>query len=152
MNRNKILLCATAVLGLCGATLAQEGGSWRAASNTAKSITGDIAISDPKLWINFTSFTIARIRPLKEPEESSLFGDSVDAAGSGSLYRTNIPSVKKFLHKNTLCGTDDTQWVATYVSGRQLQVAFFSGNDMPVFTPEAIANSTNLCGTYMYYR
>ena len=63
-----------------------------------------------------------------------------------------MPAGKKFLHKNTLCGGEDTQWVATWVSGHTLRLAFFSGTAMPVLTTEAVANSTTLCGTYTYVR
>jgi hypothetical protein len=76
----------------------------------------------------------------------------VNTAGSGSLYRLSVPAQKRFLHHNTLCGTDDTRWMATYVAGRSLQVAFFSGEDQPVFTMDAISNSTRLCGTYSFAR
>ena len=44
---------------------AQDKGYWRAASNNASAITGDLSISEAKLSINFTSFTIAHIRPAK---------------------------------------------------------------------------------------
>ena len=40
--------------------------------------------------------------------------------------------------------------MATYVSGNTLQVAFFSGSAAPVFTMDALAHSTDLCGTYTY--
>jgi hypothetical protein len=56
------------------------------------------------------------------------------------------------VHKNTLCGGEDTQWMAAYVKGKSLQVAFFSGGEAPVFTFDAIAHSSNLCGTYSYVR
>jgi hypothetical protein len=56
------------------------------------------------------------------------------------------------LHKNTLCGSDDAQWMATYVVGKDLQIAFFSGATMPVFTIDALANNPNLCGTFTYTR
>jgi len=51
-----------------------------------------------------------------------------------------------------LCGTEDAQWMVTFVEGRSLQLAFFSGAKAPVFTLDAISNSTNLCGTYTYAR
>jgi hypothetical protein len=54
--------------------------------------------------------------------------------------------------RNTLCGGEETQWMATYVTGRTLKVAFFSGDDMPVFTFDAMQNTTTLCGTYAYGR
>jgi hypothetical protein len=131
---------------------AQDKGYWRAASSTAKSITGDVALSEEKISINFLSFTIARIRGLEQGEASALFDPDGTAAGSGSLYRLNVPGAKKFLHKNSLCGSDDTQWMVTYVSGRSLQLAFFSGEKPPVFTPDAIANSTDMCGKFSYVK
>lgn len=125
---------------------------WRAASSTAQSITGDIAISDEKLTINFIGFVIAQIRRLEPGEVSAVFDTDSATSGSGNLYRLNIPSAKKFVHRNTLCGTEDTQWMATYVAGRSLKVAFFSGPKAPEFTLNAIANSTDLCGTFSYVR
>ena len=82
----------------------------------------------------------------------NLFDPDGTATGSGSLYRLNVPGAKKFLHKNSLCGSDDTQWMVTYVSGRSLRVAFFSGAKPLIFTPDAIANSTDLCGKFSYVR
>ena len=73
-------------------------------------------------------------------------------SGSGYLYRLNVPATKRFLHKNSLCGSDDTQWLATFVEGRSLRVAFFSGTDAPVLTVDALANSTDVCGTFSYSR
>jgi hypothetical protein len=132
--------------------MAQEKGVWRAASTTAQSITGDVAFSSDKISINFASFTIAQIRALEPGEIAAVFNPDGAPTGSGNLFRTDIPGTKKFVHHNTLCGKEDTEWVVTYVSGRDLQIAFFSGEKMPVFTPDAIANSTNLCGTYLYVR
>ena len=42
--------------------------------------------------------------------------------------------------------------IAAFVAGRTLHLAFFSGQKMPVFTPDAIANSTDICGTFLYAR
>ena len=138
------------LLTLCG--FAQEKGSWRAASKTARSITGDVAFGGEKFAINFLTFTIAQIRTVPPAEIKATF-DLTDAPeGSGNLYRLSIPGATKFLHKNTLCGAEDTQWMVTYVSGKQLQVAFFSGETMPVLTAEGIATATDLCGTYAYVR
>jgi hypothetical protein len=131
---------------------AQDKGYWRSVSSTAKSITGDVALSDEKISINFLSFTVARIRGLEQGEANALFDAEGTAGGSGSLYRLSVPGEKKFLHKNSLCGSDDTQWMVTYVSGRSLQLAFFSGPKPPVFTPDAIANSTDMCGKFSYVK
>ena len=104
------------------------------------------------MLINFAPFTIAQIRTLKPDEIGAAFDADTSAGGAGSLYRLNIPASKKFLHNNTLCGSEDTQWMATYVAGHTLQVDFFSGEKPPVFTIDAISNSTDLCGTYTYAR
>jgi hypothetical protein len=140
-----VLLCSLALS-------AQETGNWRAANQTAKSITGDIAITTEKLYINFIRFTVSRIRPLQPAEVAAAFEAEAGATstGAGSLYRLSIPPEQKFLHKNTLCGSEETQWMATYVEGKTLKVAFFSDAKPPVFTLEALQNSTNLCGTFTY--
>lgn len=131
---------------------AQEKGYWRAASSNAGSITGDIEISDTKISINLTGFTIAQIRRLTPAETSAVFAAESNGGASGNLYRLNIPASKRFLHKNSICGSDDTQWMVTSVDAKTMLVAFFSGADTPQFTPEAMANATDLCGTFTYVR
>ena len=42
--------------------------------------------------------------------------------------------------------------MVTYVDGKSLQLAFFSGTDMPVLTAEGLATATDLCGTFSYVR
>ncbi len=142
---------ATAVL-LVAAAVAQEKGNWRAASKTARSITGDLAFGNEKVAINFSSFAIAQIRPLTATEIGAVFDADNASAGTGNLYRVSIPGTRRFVSKNTICGADETQWMATYVLGKDLQVAFFSGATMPVMTMEAIANTSNLCGTFGYVK
>jgi len=150
----KRTLFAAASLLLAGAIsgAAQDRGYWRAASSTATGITGDITISIAKVTINFATFPLAQIRALKPAEVSAVFDADVNAGISGTLYRLDVPAGKRFLHRNTLCGEDDTQWMATYVTGHTLDVAFFSGDDMPVFSFDAIQKSSALCGTYAYER
>jgi len=153
MKQLKHLAVALTLALTCITTLfAQERGNWRAASSNAKSITSDIAISAEKLLISFTTFPIAQARPLKPAELKAAFDLDGEAAGTGSLYKLNIPATQKFVKKNSLCGAEDTQWMVTYVSGHTLQVAFFSGAPVPLFTPEAIATTTNLCGVYTYVK
>jgi hypothetical protein len=153
MSQKVLHKIITGSLLLCSLTLAtQEKGMWRAESSTARSITGDVALSDEKLSINFSTFPMIRIRSLDKSESSAAFDAVSTPDGTGSLYSLNIPGTKKFLHKNTLCGTEDAQWMATYVSGKALQLAFFSGQKTPVFTLDAMANSTNLCGTFSYVK
>ena len=150
----KRTLFAAASLLLAGAIsgAAQDRGYWRAASSTATGITGDITISIAKVTINFATFPLAQIRALKPAEVSAVFDADVNAGISGTLYRLDVPAGKRFLHRNTLCGEEDTQWMATYVTGHTLDVAFFSGDDMPVFSFDAIQKSSALCGTYAYER
>ena len=156
--KTRILLRIATTLGvaltLAGSSFcaAQDKGYWRAVSNTANSITGDIALSDTKVTINFTAFLIAQARPLGPAEVSAVFDADVNAGGTGALYHLTVPAAKRFLRHDTLCGSEDTQWMATYVSGSTLQVAFFSGAGAPVFTLDALRNSTDLCGTFSYAR
>lgn len=150
MKARTLLAIALSVLPL--ATLAQENGQWRAASTTAKGVTGDIAFTDTKIAINFSAYTLAQIRTLETSEVDALFQAGHDAVGKGNLFRTAIPGDKRFAHKNTLCGSEDVQWVVTWVNGKSLQTAMFSGADMPKLTPEALANTTALCGTFAYVR
>ena len=153
MKRDKRLAAIVGTVLACYTTaIAQENGNWRAASTTAQSITGDVALSADKIAINFSSFTIAQIRALQPAEANAAFEADTATGAGGSLYRLSIPGAKKFLHRNTLCGNEDIQWMATYVAARTLHLAFFSGSKMPVLTPDALANSTDLCGTFTYVR
>jgi hypothetical protein len=129
-----------------------EKGYWRAASRTAQSITGDISFPNSKITINFASFPIAYIRTLQPAEVATVFDADANSAGNGAIYRLNIPAAQRFLNKNTLCGSEQAQWMATWVSGKTLSVAFFSGDSIPVFSFEAINKSTNLCGIFLYSR
>jgi hypothetical protein len=130
----------------------EDRGYWMAASNNAKAITGDLNIGELKVAINFASFPLAPIRRLKPAEVSAVFDADVNAGIEGSLYRLKISPYQRFLHKNTLCGSEETQWMATYVTGRNMQVAFFSGDDEPLFTFDAVQHSSALCGTFVYAR
>jgi hypothetical protein len=148
----RTIVIAAACLALAGVLPAQDKGYWRAASNNARAITGDISLGDTKVIINFGGYTLAHIRIINAAEVAAAFDADASAGYNGQLYRLRIPADKRFLHKNTLCGTADTQWMATYVTGRNLKVAFFSGDDTPVLTMEAFANSSDLCGVFTYAR
>jgi hypothetical protein len=152
MTREKLLWALVGSVLACVSAVAQERGYWRAANSAAQSITGDVALSDEKIAIDFSSFTIAQIRGLEQRELSAVFDAGNNAGGTGSLYRLSIPASKKFMRRNSLCGSEDTQWMATYVVAGSLHLAFFSGQKMPIFTPDAISNSTDLCGTFTYVR
>jgi hypothetical protein len=146
------LLAVSAILALaCSLSCAaQETGDWRADSNMAKTITGDISISNAKVLIDYYGFTIAPIRALTPDEVAAAFNADVNAGKTGNLYRLFVPAGRRFLHHNTLCGSDDTQWMATYVEDGTLQVAFFSGPNPPLLTVDALSHSTDICGTFSY--
>ncbi len=152
MHFKMILASATLVLISSLPTIAQDRGLWMAASSTAKSITGDITIADTRVTVDFFNFPLGQIRALKPTEAGALFDADVDAPGRGFLYRLNIAARQRFMHKNTLCGSDDVQWMATWVQGRSLSVAFFSGANPPVFTMDALSNTTDRCGSFAYAR
>src|SRR5579871_6279076 len=84
-----------ATLAMAQAT-GPEAGYWRASSQTARSITGDIAFSGDKLTINFLAFTIAHIRPLNTEETISAFNPDPGTQGSASLWRLRISAAQKF--------------------------------------------------------
>ena len=131
---------------------AQDRGYWRAASSNAAAITGDVALSNSKVIIDFASFPFVQVRRLNAAESASVFDADVNSGIQGALYRLRIPADRKFLHKNTLCGDEITTWMATYVSGKSMQVAFFSGDTEPVFKFGAVQNSPALCGVYTFVR
>ena len=151
MTRLPFLLILLSTAPLHAQAKLAERGLWRAASKTASSVTGDLNFGNEKLTIEFSTFPLAQIRPLQLPEAAAAL-NLMNSEGSGNLFRLSVPGTKTFLHKNTLCGSDETQWVATWVAGHTLQLAFFSGSKTPEFTPEALASSTSLCGTYTYVR
>ncbi len=150
----RTLLQATLYLGLIAPTpaRAQDTGNWRAASSAARATTGDIAFLNQKLALGFSAFPIAQIRTLQPAEVTAVFNGAEPSTGSGNLYRLSIPGDKRFLHKNTLCGSEETQWAVTFAQGKNLQVAFFSGAAVPILTPEAMTDAPNLCGTFSYVR
>jgi hypothetical protein len=145
-----LVLAATVAGG--AQVCAQDQGYWRASSSMANTITGDISIGGSKLTLDFMTFPLASIRVLKPVEVSAVFDADVNAGINGMLYRLRIPAAQRFNKKNTLCGDEDTQWMATYVTGKTLQVAFFSGEDPPVFTFDAMQGTSAKCGVYTYSR
>lgn len=153
VKRTLFVAPVLALLFTCSLTAAaQDKGPWRAASSEARSITGDLYIADSRLTINFSNFTIAEIRALTAAEAAAAFSADASVPGGGHLYRLDVPADKKFEHHNTLCGSDETQWMATWASGSGITVAFFSGSKMPVLSIDALANSSSLCGTFSYVR
>lgn len=147
-----IVVLAGAVCSAARLSAQEDRGLWSATSSNAHAITGNIAIAEAKVTINFLTFPLAVIRRLKPVEVSAVFDADVNAGIEGTLYRLHVPGAQNFLHKNTLCGGEETQWMATYVTGHTLKVSFFSGDDMPVFTFDAMQNTTTVCGSFVYGR
>lgn len=145
-------IIAATLLICCLPLAAQEQGYWRAASSNAKAITSDVQISTQRIAIALLNFTMVRVRVLEKPELSAAFDADPRGNGTGSLFRLDISARQKFLGKNTLCGSEDTKWMATYVSGNSMQLAFYSGDKPPVFTLDALANSSDVCGVFSYIR
>lgn len=150
--RKRLTLALLALTLTASAQELAEKGYWRAASNNAANITGDISFSKSKVNIGFNGFPLAPIRLLKPAEVASAFDVAADTAGNGQLYRLSIPASLKMLNHNTLCGTAETRWMATYVEGKVLKLAFFSGDDQPTITFDALQNTPYLCGTFTYVR
>jgi hypothetical protein len=158
-KRTLIAAMGLALAGLLGGTLAQAAqaraqdlGYWRPADSMAAAITGDITIRPSELTIYFITYSLAPIRALKPAEVSAAFDVVADPGISGMLYRLKVPAAQRFAHKNTLCGGEETQWMATYVTGKTLEVALFSGDEIPVFTFEAMQGSQARCGVFTYKR
>lgn len=147
----RIFLCV-ALLSAALPAAAQDRGYWRAANSNATTITGDIDVGEARLSIDFFNFPLAHIRTLTPTEVSAVFDADIAAGQIGQLYRLSVPATHRFLKRNTLCGSDDTQWMATFVTGHYLRVAFFSGPETPVLTIDALAKSTDLCGIFVYER
>ena len=147
-----MLVLAGVVCSAVRVSAQEDRGFWRAASTNAFAITGDITIAEAKVTLSFATFPLAQIRRLKPVEVSAVFDADVSAGIEGTLYRLRIPGAQYIVRKNTLCGGEDTQWMATYTTGHTLRVAFFSGDDMPVFTFDAMQNTTALCGKFTYGR
>ena len=147
-----MVMCLSGAVRAAGQSGAEEKGAWRAASKTAQSITGDVVFGGDKMSINFNTFIIAEIRDLQPAEIKAAFDLEGDPKSGGRLYRLDIPASKKFVHKNTICSGEDTQWMVSYVDGKSLMLGFFSGTPMPVLTGEGMINATNHCGTFTYGR
>ena len=147
-----VVVLAGVVCSAARVSAQEDRGLWSATSTNAHAVTGDITIGEAKVTLNFAPFPLAQIRRLKPVEVSAVFDADVNAGIEGTLYRLHVPPGKYIVRRNTLCGGEETQWMATYVTGHTLKVAFFSGDDMPVFTFDAMQNATTLCGKFTYGR
>lgn len=139
---------------ICGAAQAKapDVGHWNGANDRTVNMTGELAITPTELTIYESKFPLVLVRKLTPVEVGSVFDADTNARIGGTLYSLHAPPNVYYTGGSPLCGKEFIRWMATYVSGRTLYVAFFSGNDTPVFTFDAIADSTAMCGTYVYKR
>ena len=73
-----------------------KGSLARSQHRSAQSITGDVALSDEKITINLSSFTMARVRSLEKVEISALFdADSTTPSATAAYIDWNVPASKK---------------------------------------------------------
>lgn len=149
--RLPLVLLALAFSLTASAQLAEKG-MWRAASQNAANITGDISFSKSKVNIGFNGFPLTPARELKPAEVSALYDVAADTAGNGQLYRIAISGSLRLLNRNTLCGTSDIHWMTIYVEDKVLKLTFFSGDEAPALTFDAVQNSPDVCGTFTYVR
>jgi hypothetical protein len=137
---------------LCGAAQDRDKGSWHAFDSAAQNITGDVEISNGTVVINKVAFPITQVRQLGESEADVTF-EGVKSGGTGYLYSLRVPTGTKFVHRNGLCDGEDTYWMATYGTERELHVAFFGKEDPPTISKQALENgTTELCVTLAYSR
>ena len=153
MKQRIMVATVAGVVLVCSLScVAQDKGEWHPASTTTYNMTGDIMIASTNMTINVSKYPLTPIRKLTPAEVGAVFDADTNAGIGGNLYSVRVPPGVYMTGGSPLCGSEVIRWMATYVSGRKLRVAFFSGEDAPVFTFDAISNSTALCGTYAYTR
>jgi len=126
---------------------------WIAASQTARSITGDITLTSDKLILAHTTFPLTFVRDVKK-EKLEDAGKIVDLSGSPSsarLFKTLVSRHSILLNSNTICGPDaDATWMLAVYNRGTLSLTFFSGAKEPNLDYKAAEASPYICGTYMY--
>ena len=127
---------------------------WIAASRTAVSITGNVALASNSMTISHKSFPLALVRDI-DSQHLADAGRIVDVSqpSNGRLYRTLISRRSRFINGNTVCGPDaDAKWILAVFTDRQMSLAFFSGSNEPDLGYTAGEVGDRLCGTYAYMR
>lgn len=147
-----VWMAILAVAAFAPAAHAQDQGLWLAESQSADNITGQLEIKADRIGMAFLRIPIVRVRAITADEAVAAFDADRDASGGGALYRVRIPATTKMLNKNTLCGSEDTEWMMTWATKKTLHVAFFSGEQPPKLSFEALTNSAELCGNFTYGR
>ncbi|MBB3965333.1 hypothetical protein [Rhizobium metallidurans] len=127
------------LLTLCALSTAapSRADDYKAVSNTAMSITGDIAMDD---------FSIT-FETGDELSFSNLVADNFVVDGErvpASVYRVADPSDPELLNGNRLCGSGPVTYVANWSAGEGLSViAVFTGSRAP-------KSSDGMCASYTF--
>ena len=126
---------------------------WTAISNTAMGVTGDLTVTPRSVTMAGRTLQLALLHTLAGPQlgqAAALFPVAVTSKLRGALYKVSIPATAAFKSSNTLCGKQATTFFVLLTDGSDLELAMFSGKNEPNLSANAIANSTEFCGTYSY--
>ena len=143
----------TAQFAAAGATPRDDRtDKWTAASTTAMSITGDIAITPESISFAHKTFRIRFVREIDKAhlDDAGRIADAGESPPSARLYGIQIPRNTILLYRNTMCGPHDAKWMLVVYGNRALSLAFFSGETEPNLDYQSVAVGHNLCGTYGY--
>lgn len=126
----------------------QSEASFAALSNTALSITGDIAFSDPDGDMVLTTADGTEIGLSFVEDRSSAWAIGDPEVWAGGVFAVD-EDPGELENGNTLCGPEEASYIVFSplddgISGPYLQMAVFSGD-----APENI-DSPGLCGTLNY--
>lgn len=126
----------TAVIIVFGSAAAQaQDDTWKASSETAIAVTGDITIgTDRIIFANGESLKL------------------VPVADSDGVFKADPPANPVLLNGNRLCSRDVTYVVLAHGAGNALHMKVFEGPDAPL---EAIADAlpqAGTCATYEFKR
>ena len=136
-STNVSALCLLSILVTASSALAQGADRYKATSNTAMSITGDVLMDDFSITfendesLEFSDLVASRLR---------VDGRTVPA----SVYRVETLGDPELLNGNQLCGTGDVTYVANWAAGDGMTaIAVFTSEQPP-------KSSAEMCALYTY--
>jgi uncharacterized RDD family membrane protein YckC len=142
-----------------GETAQSSPRTWMPHSDSATWVTGPILMSTTGISIKNIIYPLTLTRPLKGNELESaaqIFHLQSSQDDEGWLFRANISSATRLINDNTLCGTDDAQWLIAVVTPdgpsttRELHLMFFSGDSEPAIQP-GLEKSSKECSSFVYF-
>ncbi len=126
---------------------------WTAVSKTAMGVTGDLLVRPRSVAMAGHTIPLAFLHTLAGAplqQAAALFPVPVNSRLRGALYKVSVPATTSFMRRNTLCGKQRTTFFVLLTDGSDLQLAMFAGRNEPNLSANAVANSTEFCGTYSY--